>query len=346
MLHPKLDNIVNIFNNLQKFFLILLFTILQFSICDANNKPPIKIYCSNFWGSFNNDKKGLCIIFDVIEKYFSIIFTKQDEADIVIDSIFGYQKISNRKAIKIFLTGEATQPKLKGYDLSLGFDYINSEKYLRMPNYYYFSLLLVDGSIPVLSSKYKRVKNNFNNKKFAGILVSNDAEGYSSYGDRQNYKDGVVARKIFFDILSKYKRVDSGGRAFNNIGQIVGSNDTIKWLGNYKFVIAFENASYPGYITEKVFQAYYAGAIPIYYGDKEGLKDINKKAIIYAGDFKSLEELAEFVKKVDNDDALYEKIWSEPLLIDETKSYKSMFKKLEEKFLKILLKKGINYSPL
>lgn len=328
-----------------KFFLILFFTTSYFFICDSNlDKPIIKIHCSNFWYSFHNNMENMEIIFNVLEKYFSVVFSAENEADIIIDSVFGDKKINNQKAIKIFLTGEAAPSKLEGYDLSLGFDYIKSEKYLRLPIYYYISLLFVGKEAPVLSTSYKRVRKDFNKKKFAGILVSNNNEAYSYFGDTKVYKDGVIARKRFFKILSGYKRIDSGGHSFNNINYIVKFEDTIKWLSSYKFIIAFENSTYPGYITEKIFQAYYAGAIPIYYGSKEGIKDINKKAIIYAGDFKSLEELADFVKKVDSDDALYEKIWNEPLLIDEEKSYKSIFNKLEKKLLNIMSKKGIKYS--
>lgn len=34
----------------------------------------------------------------------------------------------------------------------------------------------------------------------------------------------------------------------------------------YKFALAYENAAFPGYITEKIFDAFFAGCIPIYIG--------------------------------------------------------------------------------
>ncbi|MGA2748613.1 MAG: glycosyltransferase family 10 [Verrucomicrobiota bacterium] len=34
----------------------------------------------------------------------------------------------------------------------------------------------------------------------------------------------------------------------------------------YKFAIAYENASFPGYVTEKIFDAFFAGCVPIYAG--------------------------------------------------------------------------------
>src|SRR3989475_11313963 len=63
-------------------------------------------------------------------------------------------------------------------------------------------------------------------------------------------------RNDFFHRLSRYKKVDAGGRAFNNIGYRVpgGPWGKIEFLKRYKFNIAFENASLPGYTTEKIVE--------------------------------------------------------------------------------------------
>lgn len=42
--------------------------------------------------------------------------------------------------------------------------------------------------------------------------------------------------------------------------------DKIALLNEYKFSICFENCVFPGYITEKIFDCFFAGCIPIYYG--------------------------------------------------------------------------------
>ena len=54
---------------------------------------------------------------------------------------------------------------------------------------------------------------------------------------------------------------------------------------DYKFVFTMENSNEDGYITEKIMNAYIAGAIPIYWGTKE-VKDIfNPKSFIYVLDY-------------------------------------------------------------
>ena len=69
----------------------------------------------------------------------------------------------------------------------------------------------------------------------------------------------------FFVKLSKYKQVDSGGRTLNNIGGPV--EDKMEFIKDYRFVISFENAEYPGYTTEKIIQPMFVDSIPIYWGN-------------------------------------------------------------------------------
>jgi hypothetical protein len=59
---------------------------------------------------------------------------------------------------------------------------------------------------------------------------------------------------------------------YNNIcrywlGAIENKSETIS---SYKFCFSYENTdNYPGYVTEKVFDAWMAGCIPVYWGDRE-----------------------------------------------------------------------------
>lgn len=233
--------------------------------------------------------------------------------------------------VKIFYTPEAILPKLDNFDLVIGFDRIENNKFFRFP---YYDLV---GSNKKNNVDYDRGKDlgvcNPHKEYFACFLVSNN----STMNTRNNLPmDGCIARSSIFNKLSKYKRVESGGKYANNIGKIISGEETTKWLSNCKFVIAYENQSYNGYITEKPFQAYFAGAIPIYYGDKTAVTDINKKAVIYAGDFNSEEDLIEYIKKVDNDDKLYCDIWNEKIIIDPEMNYNVVKAKLQEKLFKII----------
>lgn len=63
------------------------------------------------------------------------------------------------------------------------------------------------------------------------------------------------------------------------------TNDKLKTLGVYNFVLAFENTDYPGYITEKIIHAFMAGAVPLYWGGGIYLKEsIPSNCYIYCRD--------------------------------------------------------------
>lgn len=87
------------------------------------------------------------------------------------------------------------------------------------------------------------------------------------------YSHKVPYREAFFARLSKYKKVDAPGKSMNNMPSVDSLYAGDKWLikrqflSEYKFTIAFENDVFPGYQTEKLYDAMQANSIPIYCGD-------------------------------------------------------------------------------
>jgi len=69
-------------------------------------------------------------------------------------------------------------------------------------------------------------------------------------------------------------------------------------LSQYKFALAIENCELPGYITEKIFDCFYVGTVPIYLGDPYVEKYIPKNCFIDMRDFKNYEELKRFLKSL------------------------------------------------
>lgn len=134
-------------------------------------------------------------------------------------------------------------------------------------------------------------------REFASVVISNPM------GSERNQ---------FWDCLSKYGPVASGGHYRNNVGGPV--SDKIGFCGKYRFCIAFENSSGRGYVTEKLVDAWMAGCVPIYWGDETVSRDFNPKAFIHARDFKSWEDLAVYVYEVNQDQEAYLAYLKEPLL--------------------------------
>ena len=125
------------------------------------------------------------------------------------------------------------------------------------------------------------------------------------------YSNPVKYRNDFFKELSKYKKVDAGGSALNNVGGKV--KDKIEFQKNYKFCIAFENTKQTGYVTEKILHAYMSNCIPIYNGSDKISSDFNPETFINGNDFKTNKELIDYIKKVDNDEELYNSYMNKPI---------------------------------
>ena len=72
-----------------------------------------------------------------------------------------------------------------------------------------------------------------------------------------------------------------------------------KVLINYKFSICYENAfNLPGYITEKIFDSFFAGNIPVYLGANDICDQIPSNTFIDKRNFKSYEELYSYMKNM------------------------------------------------
>jgi len=125
------------------------------------------------------------------------------------------------------------------------------------------------------------------------------------------FNNPVPMRAEAFRKFSEYKQVHGYGRPFGN--WFDGEKGKYDVLRHYKFSICFENRDYDGYYTEKPFHAKTAGTIPIYFSSKNVAHDMNEKAFINYGDFSSMDDLVEYVKKVDQDHNLYLSYLNEPL---------------------------------
>lgn len=111
-------------------------------------------------------------------------------------------------------------------------------------------------------------------------------------------------------------------RALESIGQVdiygpwngrpVASKAEI--ASEYRYVICPENDVYPGYVTEKVFDAWACGAVPIWSGiDREGY--VNPSAVVNLQSLPSLDALIERVAHLERDHSAYHGLWRRPLLV-------------------------------
>lgn len=254
----------------------------------------------------------------ILSQKFDILIDN-DNPDYLIfgDRNFGENnlKYDPNKVVKIFYTGENQRPWDYQCHYAISFDHIENEKMYRLPLYVIYDYNNLVQRIPSFVT-YRRSEDDIEKKQgFCSFVVRNP---------------NCERRNVFFHKLSAYKQVDSGGPLFNNIGRVLDYGDAamkakIEWLQDYKFNICFENSSYPGYATEKLYEAYIGGTIPIYWGSPTIEVDFNPRAFLNWYDYGSDEALIEAVIELDNNPDKYRQMYMEPLF----SKYVNRFMKFE-----------------
>jgi len=233
----------------------------------------------------------------LLKKHYDVIVTK-DRPEYLIYSVFGTDHL-NYDCVRIFYTGECITPDFNECDYAAGFDRLEfGDRYIRFPYYLFHGyekeyLSLKDR--PVFTREELKAK-----KGFCSFVVSNCF--------------GQDDRTRLFETLSTYQPVASGGRYRNNVGGAV--KDKIAFGRNYRFCIACENACYPGYVTEKIVDAFASRAVPIYYGDPTAAEDFNPKAFVSCHDYDSFEDVLEEVRAIDQDEERYLAMINEPPVLE------------------------------
>jgi len=110
------------------------------------------------------------------------------------------------------------------------------------------------------------------------------------------------------EALSKIGPVDIYGPA---VGRPVTRKLDV--ASRYRYVICLENDLYPGYVTEKPFDAWASGALPIWWG-KDACRYLNPDALINLADLSGVDELAHVVADIDSSASQWEQRVSQPLL--------------------------------
>ena len=121
---------------------------------------------------------------------------------------------------------------------------------------------------------------------------------------------GVQWRNDYIKELVKYIHIDSYGFCFHNVPDHPSRDnfgETFPVITKkYRMVITFENTINSDYISEKIGQCYRAGVIPVYWGPSEIYQWVpGNHSFINPQRFKGPKELAEYLRKVDEDDDLF-----------------------------------------
>lgn len=217
-----------------------------------------------------------------------------DKPDFLFYSVYGSgrEHYKYKDCVKIFWSVEGVIPDFNECDYAIGFYPMEvGFRYLQVP---------YNPVTEQIQNREQFRDINLRDRRFCNFIYSNATNG-----------NGAILRQEFCKELMKYKHIDCPGSVLNNMKDAIEPRHgkwyqgKVDFLKNYKFTIAFENASMSGMVTEKIVQAFEAGTIPIYWGDATVTKLFNPKAFINCADYSSWDEVIERVKELDRNDDEY-----------------------------------------
>lgn len=258
-----------------------------------HKKRTLRVLFTDFWARFQLDTFWICRF---LSEHFEVILD-QAQPDLVVFSDYGIDHLSYR-CTKLYYSHEVVDPTKQSIprdnmlcDYSFSF---HGDK----GRHHYFSLLVEDTFFEELRCG-----------SFGPELLRLRAAPKTRFCNFVYGNERPKERIRFCNALMEYKRVDCPGKVLNNHPPF----DThtyeyarkYEFLSKYKFTITFENQSKVHYTTEKILHAFVAGSVPVYWGNPEVALLFNPRSFINCHDFATLTEAIEWVKAVDQDDALF-----------------------------------------
>ena len=286
----------------------------------GNKKSIIKLHFIGYQGSTTD------LLDDFIYKSFCMLYKNvvldDKNPDVVIFGCFNSEWLKY-DCLRIFTGTEHFFPS------SLFSDIMITSRSFNKNDLYYNSTVFVQEMIQFKQNKYK-IPKIMDKRSFCNFIYGN--------------KNAKIRNKFFEKMLNRFgDKLHSWGKHKTNIkklktsgGVITSDTDTTSIMKHYKFSICFENSSNYDSFSEKVPHALCGRSLPIYWGGDAIYNFIKKQAFINAKDFSNLDELVDYIEKVDNDDELYNSyILDDPFVDSELINYhidlKQFSKQLESK---------------
>lgn len=178
----------------------------------------------------------------------------------------------------------------------------------------------VKGNVANFHSDESTKKNSFKDRKMVCMVTSNTTNNYIiSVLNNYNYATYYNERNIKYHPKAIYhKRIEiadyllqSHPEAFDLYGLFwpdrfdtvlrgfLEKNKKIQTLSEYRFAITFDSYTMQrGYISEKIFDAFFARTIPVYMGADNVLDYVPEQCFIDVRDFGSYDELYDYMSSM------------------------------------------------
>jgi len=283
---------------------------------------------SGFWKNSERaeDNFFLPLLQEVFQEKVKKTDSKNEYADLEISSVFYppkriHQRVKNKikgamsdlqpneslkpqSKLNVWFTGESIRPPgSKPFNAYLSYDrenFIQGNLYLPLwvLNLSWFGNQPGHGFTLKVETDTDLMKNriieseDLKRRKFCCAFINNP----------ENLRMSVLKE------LERIGDVDIYGRVS---GKYV--RDKASVASNYRFMMCFENNLYPGYVSEKLLEAYQSGTFPLYWGS-DCEEYFTKNAYLNLADFTIIDDFAKEIARLNDDLDLLASKMSGPLL--------------------------------
>jgi len=227
---------------------------------------PIRISFNDFWSGFNVHDNSLLNLLrhccSLLGRQIEVVSTG---ADLELFSCFGNSCLQPPCATRILYLGENVRPNFSIFDYALSFDI---QSYCHRNLYLPIWILRLGQFAPRIVD-YPILKESELEKP---INVKGDPKSVIYIGNNHT----PLRTELVYCLRNSGYAVDCVGSQTQQV------SDKLEAMCNYRFSIAIENSYHPGYVTEKLFDSFLGGTIPIYYGgipskffNRESFIDLN-----------------------------------------------------------------------
>ena len=215
----------------------------------------------------------------------------------------------------------------KKVGLSMGFDFFEDERYLRLPtwvlrffapeaDYADIKQRCAELSLPPIRER----------DKFMSLVASWDPTGI---------------RQDIHEALQRIGPIDCPGKWNHNDDSLQDTygDDKKAYLSHYRFNICPENSNAYGYVTEKLFDAVEAGCIPVYWGsyNRPELDILNQNAILFWNWEGDNSGTLQAITDMERDSRLYQEFAGQNRLLPQAADrVYEMYVELEDKLKQLL----------
>lgn len=280
----------------------------------------VKLIFKNFWPGFESEPNIFQGFFDNNPEI-SELLIKNGIFEVIFHSIFKpklHTNLIRRKIQSLTPASDPILPELSRNSLNIWFSGENLRPPLDIPfdGFLSFDLDKFDGRntyFPLIYLSLNPYETNRHPRLGKNYEASFLTEKRKLSQEKIPNSICIIAgphpiRTAAIDALRKDFRVD----LFGGIGNS-RLEEKYSIARKYQYMICLENDLYPGYVTEKLVEAYVCETVPLYWGQTTGSNYLNYASMFNLNDFVSIGGWAETISNTSNVE--YVRKYEQPLLL-------------------------------